>query len=331
MLWLNDVADYLVPDWYIDMMESFYRWEYQVNASELTDHVEKYREGILQGQKVLVVSHSQGNFYINQARQILASQQPSVPMESFGIFGVATPANNIGGNNAPYLTNHRDVILLVPGSLPSNWTLRHTNDGRVADDRERAAAHGFNETYLSPAYNIRPELIAGIKQRLSGLQDPPEVVGSGPVTVTMTWNLGSNDVDLHVFEPDQTHVYYEYKSGISGYLDVDNVDGFGPEHYYTDCNQLQVGQYSVGVNYYDDHDDEDEDDSKPARPVTATVTISVPGATRTFTITLSDDIQSAGNPNPLILAVVTVERISDPNNPNQDGKLKYKIDQVFNG
>ncbi len=65
--------------------------------------------------------------------------------------------------------------------------------------------------------------------------------------------------------------------------------------------------------------------------MTATVTISVPGATRTFTITLSDDIQSAGNPNPLILAVVTVERISDPNNPNQDGKLKYKIDQVFNG
>lgn len=318
LLWLNNVG--VVPDWFNDLMQSLYMKAYQINASELTIHVEKYREAILQGQKVLVVSHSQGNFYVNEARQLLVSGQPKVPMESFGIFAVASPANIVGdGSRASYLTNHRDVILLVPGALPSNWTLHHVSDGKVADDIGRVAAHSFIETYLSPAYDIRPEVIKGIKQELSLLQEPPQVVKSGPVTVTLTWNLGNgDDVDLHVFEPNSTHVYYQSTTGTSGYLDVDNTQGFGPEHYYTDCNQLQVGEYIVALNYYgDDH---------PSRAVTAEVTISVPGSTRTFTTTLGNAIGTAGNSNPPSkIAKVVIEKISDPAHPNQNGKLKYQI------
>ncbi|MDM8561652.1 hypothetical protein [Candidatus Parabeggiatoa sp. HSG14] len=309
--------------WYIELAQRVYNWKYKINAPELTAHVEKYREAIFQGQKVLVVSHSEGNFYANLARQILMIQKPVVPMEGFGLFGVATPANNVGGKKTPYLTNHLDIITSVPGSLPSNWTLRRADNGRVIDFMGSVPAHDFKETYLSPHYNIRSEMINGIKQELSKLKEPPQLVKTGSLTVTMTWNLDHSDVDLHVVEPDNTHVFYSSKTGHSGYLDVDNTRGFGPEHYYSDCNKLQVGKYFVGVNYYDDQ--KDENNSKPARQVIATVTISTPGSTRTFSIKIDDDIQTVGNSNPRKLAKVIIERISDPANPSRDEKLKYHI------
>ena len=319
--WLYGIG--IVPDWFNVIQQKILNAEYQFNASELTAHVEKYREAILQGKKVLVVAHSQGNFYVNQAKQILSSQQPSVPMGSFGIFGVATPANNVGGANSPYLTNHRDIILLIPGSLSSNWDLKYAVDGSLAEDHGRVLAHNFVNTYMSLDFDILPAIIEGVQLKLGALQDPPFVVGSGPVTALMTWNLGSSDVDLHIYEPDGEHVYYRNLQGTSGFLDVDNVTGFGPEHYVTDCNQLQVGEYIFGVNYYDDH--ADDGDRRPARPVTAAVTLTVPTATRTFTLTLNDDIQNAGNNAPTIVGKVIVEKIVDPVNPLRDGKLIYTI------
>ncbi|RKZ53916.1 MAG: hypothetical protein DRR16_16945 [Candidatus Parabeggiatoa sp. nov. 3] len=300
--------------WYVELARRVYNWQYQIKAPELIDHVEKYREAILQGQKVLVVSHSQGNFYTNLARQLLRFQKPAIQMSSFGLFGIATPTDNIGGQKTPsYLTNHLDIITSVPSSLPSNWTLRHADNGGIVNQIGSIPANNLANTYLSPHYDSRPEIVKGISRALSKLQAPPQVVKSGTMTVTMTWDQGNqNDIDLHVSEPDNTHVYFGSKTGHSGYLDVDNTNGFGPEHYYSDCKKLQVGEYVVGVNYFSDH-------AKPPREVTTTVTISTPGSTRTF-ITKLDTIGASQQ-----LAKVVIERISDPSNPNRDGRLKYQI------
>ncbi|MBI5299038.1 MAG: hypothetical protein HY877_01910 [Deltaproteobacteria bacterium] len=325
-LWLYQMGN--IPGWFQNLQDKLFQAEYEVAASELSTHIEKYREAILQGQKVMVVSHSQGNFYANEAQQILADAQPSIPMTSFGIFGVATPTNNVGGirgDGAPYLTNHRDIItvLRLLGALPHNHTLKKTLDNSVANDLDRYKAHGFINTYLSSDFDIAPALVVDIQRQLAKLQDPPQIVGSGPITVTVTWNLDNADVDLHLFEPDQTHVYYKNLKGVSGFLDLDNKQGFGPEHYYTDCNQLQVGEYTIALNYYEDHNDNEE--QLPARPVTANVTITVPNGTRTFTQILTDDIQTAGNDNPVKIATVTVNQIVAPDNPGLNGKLKYRI------
>src|SRR5207245_6943601 len=91
-------------------------------------------------------------------------------MQSFGTFGVATPANNVGGDTRPYYTNHRDIIQIVPASLPYNWTLRRA-DGSVADDVSRIEAHLF-DTYMSSSYDLRASLLLGIKQQLSALESP---------------------------------------------------------------------------------------------------------------------------------------------------------------
>ncbi|NLE03647.1 MAG: hypothetical protein GX638_02445, partial [Crenarchaeota archaeon] len=57
------------------------------------------------------------------------------------------------------------------------------------------------------------------------------------LTVTLTWDQGNSDVDLHVLEPDPSgrHIFYNNKGASydnSPYLDLDNTHGYGPEHYY---------------------------------------------------------------------------------------------------
>jgi len=73
-------------------------------------------------------------------------------------------------------------------------------------------------------------------------------MGSGPITITLTWDY-QPDMDLHVLEPDGTHVYWAHKTGISGHLDVDDTSSYGPEHYYTNCN-LKTGNYTVYLYFY---------------------------------------------------------------------------------
>jgi uncharacterized protein YfaP (DUF2135 family) len=65
----------------------------------------------------------------------------------------------------------------------------------------------------------------------------------------LTWG-SEPDVDLHVFEPGGSHVYYADRQGNNGFLDRDDVTAFGPEHYYASCSTLRAGTYRVGVNYY---------------------------------------------------------------------------------
>ena len=43
-------------------------------------------------------------------------------------------------------------------------------------------------------------------------------------------------------------MYYGAKTGLNGFLDQDNQYGFGPEHYYTNCN-LSTGNYIVQVGF----------------------------------------------------------------------------------
>ncbi|HOY46632.1 MAG TPA: hypothetical protein PKU95_03300 [Candidatus Dojkabacteria bacterium] len=75
--------------------------------------------------------------------------------------------------------------------------------------------------------------------------------------ITMTWDAGQSDIDLHVTDPIGNHIYYQNKSSNVGSLDFDNTSGYGPEHYTISSeagNQMPVGDYRVQVHYYADHD-----------------------------------------------------------------------------
>jgi hypothetical protein len=133
----------LSPEWFSKWLDEYLSKRSLDVATETASHANFYLNDILHGKKVVVVSHSQGNFYVNEAKQLLARQLRDGKMSSFARFGVAVPADNIGGGSGPYLTNHRDFIQKVPRSLPPNWKLHHS-DKTVADDLGPIQAHLFN-------------------------------------------------------------------------------------------------------------------------------------------------------------------------------------------
>lgn len=168
--WINRLD--LAPAWFVSWYQAELERRTFTYAPELDQHVESYRKAIQSGQLVLVVSHSQGNFYVNEAKPLLAQRLSAEQMKRFAIFGVATPASSVGGAAAPYLTNHRDFISLVAGALPANFTLKRAT-GVSADDVGRISAHYFDDTYMSDNFNVKPVLLQGIRAELDKFETAP--------------------------------------------------------------------------------------------------------------------------------------------------------------
>ena len=110
------------------------------------------------------------------------------------------------------------------------------------------------------------------------------------LTFTLTWGQSNCDIDLHVLEPtinneEGRHIYYSNKgSTYDGYpyLDIDNTQGYGPEHYYAtedmtlpnyqgSGNSL-YGTYKFRVHYYDDKED-NQLEGIPTKPISWTVQV----------------------------------------------------------
>ncbi|QCX01639.1 hypothetical protein FGM00_16535 [Aggregatimonas sangjinii] len=78
------------------------------------------------------------------------------------------------------------------------------------------------------------------------------ISGYGEVKVTLTWDTTS-DIDLWVTEPDGNLIFFnEPQSASGGFLDFDDVDGFGPENIFWTENP-PLGEYLVQVHYYGDN------------------------------------------------------------------------------
>ena len=72
----------------------------------------------------------------------------------------------------------------------------------------------------------------------------------GDPQFTLIWDSRA-DVDLHVLEPGGSHIYWENRNGEKGAeLDVDDVDGFGPENIYWVQGKGPPGEYKWYVLYY---------------------------------------------------------------------------------
>lgn len=105
------------------------------------------------------------------------------------------------------------------------------------------------------------------------------------IWIQLTWDTDDTDVDLHVWDPSYNHTYYFQKTeaygGIPGAeLDVDDIDGYGPEHFT--MQTARAGDYVVKVRYYSAHG--------VTANTTATVRISIAGgAYRIFTHTFTPD------------------------------------------
>jgi hypothetical protein len=72
----------------------------------------------------------------------------------------------------------------------------------------------------------------------------------GDPQFTLIWDSRA-DIDLHVLEPGGSHIYWEERNGArGGELDVDDVDGFGPENVNWVQGKGPPGVYHWYVHYY---------------------------------------------------------------------------------
>ena len=295
--WISGLS--MAPDWFREKaleLASHNDLAMAVRDSDLRRHIQRYKTVLMEGGRVLVVGHSQGNLYANAAHTNLAHDPDNLPMNAFGLLAVATPSGRVaGGGSHVTLTNDlviNSVRLFYPDTLDGNVT-----NGNEDGDWKH---HSFIDAYLDGDQS-GPLVVNSALSAANGLAWPTPMVGTGPITVTLTWG-GEPDIDLHVYEPDGSHVYYASPRGTSGYLDYDDVTAFGPEHYYVvSCNDLAAGTYRVGVNYY-----------RGSAPETASVMIQAGDVIRDYTINLPQEEGRGGNSNPD--PVANIEVVGDPEN-----------------
>jgi hypothetical protein len=137
--------------------------------ADLPLHIEKYRGYLRSGSRVLLVSHSQGNLYANQAwSSLFGGGRNSVFVQSLGNVQVATPASVISSSQIlrfgqqlgtwqtfpddDVIANVRDFAGALPANLPA--------EGKIGDP---ALGHNFVNAYMRAGSTSFARIVADMK------------------------------------------------------------------------------------------------------------------------------------------------------------------------
>ena len=76
-------------------------------------------------------------------------------------------------------------------------------------------------------------------------------LGTGDVQVTLRWD-NDTDLDLWVTDPLGELISYQNPTAASGgILDVDDVNGYGPENIFWPVNGAPAGDYTIQIDYFE--------------------------------------------------------------------------------
>jgi hypothetical protein len=259
----------------------------------LKEHVTTYKTKIAEGKKVLLVAHSQGNLFGNQAYSLLNSRE----QQSFGMVSVANVDSNVLGADFPYTTLDSDKVILAliaaQIALPSKPMAPNTEN--QANESAGSLGHFFIRSYMADGSNSEDKITQQVIRALDTLATPSQIVESGVITVSLTWG-SEPDVDLHVYEPNGMQVFWDNLQGYSGALDRDDRTGHGPEHYNVpSCETLERGVYHVALDYF-----------KGDEPEVATIQIEAGLLVRTFEIPMPSEYYGSSN-SPELIANIWVK------------------------
>jgi hypothetical protein len=151
------------------------------DSDEVDANVRLYRAELALTNKVILVAHSNGNVYADEAYGRLTPAERT----SVGVVAVATLLGSVPGNG-PYVTLVEDTFVRgFPGHLPANTT----NTGGFCPDF--IGCHAFVEFYLD-GEESGPKIVQAVGDTISRLVRPPGGVFVG---------LDLNETD---FEPGDT-------------------------------------------------------------------------------------------------------------------------------
>jgi hypothetical protein len=297
---------------------------------ELGDFTTRIQEQVRRGNRVLLVGYSEGTIFSNLIFRYLKQTAPDIA-RSVGTLDIAAMVSKLEDtdlHSAAYVTLDNDAVANLVrkvkfDTLPANasnstdynrkygldnyteWSLPFTEIRQRLIFNSNFETHSLLKAYFTvePNDNIKignfseSTILVKAVNKVLELETPISELGIGPFTATLSWGK-NQDVDLHITEPTGKHVYYSNKIGNAGYLDRDDTDGYGPEHYYTDCNNVEEGIYTIGVNYYNG-----------SFPETATVQINYGSTVKSVdNINLQSPRGSSGNNSPEVIIRVRVQK-----------------------
>lgn len=234
----------------------------------------------MEGKKVVLVAHAEGTQYANAVYNGLTSAEK----QSTSLVYVAPVVHALADPNSTYISNPADLTLINLQAQAARGQIQAPLPANAANVTFNPDFDGLNHDfrrYVRAYQSLIIQMITNAKARLT---QPNRTLGSGLITASLTWDA-QPDLDLHVFEPNY-HVLYSNRTGNNGFLDLDDTNGYGPEHYYTGCT-LQTGDYTFKVNYY-----------TGSAPTTATLTVSAGTQYFSKQFVIQTAIGSAGDANP---------------------------------
>ncbi len=151
-----------------DLADSAYQKYFENETVTDYDLIEMIKSAAIKvnTQKLLLVAHSQGNFYANSFYDSVADKAGGIPAQSLGIFAVATPASRIAGNGS-WLTSDTDKVIAGLVSDVPGRKIMPPNTHIVLGPDDSTLGHDFSSIYLK--YR-GPEIVSAIRSSLQKLK-----------------------------------------------------------------------------------------------------------------------------------------------------------------
>ena len=248
------------------------------NFSDLHTQIESYKTDLRAGHSIIVVAHSQGNFFTNKVYETLSPCQ----QKYFKMIGVASPSFVISGGG-PRISFDNDPVPMIsfaPTTMGNPNRNRFKNGYGVVVDLPTFEYHGFAYYMGGNAHvrdlgidktvstNVARVAIEGsVLSAIDNLMTIPEITPkSGIVNVQLTWGDSQVDMDLKVDMP---------------FGEEDITDCKAVEHFYVESeDDIETGTYPVYI-----HNTRAPDES--LLPQNIYLAIDTPGEAITFDFSVS--------------------------------------------
>lgn len=184
-------SDYLVDRAISDVLDVHFDDPQSQESKDLADHVTKYRTALLAGKRVVIIAHSQGNLFANEAYIRLQAEFSATVLNRVHIVSVATPASIVqpGISPNPHTTLVDDFIHRVPLALDANVPLIDADESCGSE----FDCHAFSQSYMT-AILPRARILNKIKQALAPTaRGDSFVVDRGQLLLVPVEQLTGND------------------------------------------------------------------------------------------------------------------------------------------
>lgn len=174
---------------------------------------------------------------------------------AFGTSGALAPlalwtcGNYLAGLSADIMENELDIHNGFTAYMTYHGATSTIGSCTSGIDLWAECASGAASTAFSLLANHVEEIEENRKDDVQ-LIDAALEYGYGDVQITLKWD-NIADLDLHVIDPNGEEIYWDNQySSSNGVLDVDDIDGEGPENIYWPEHEAPSGNYEVYVRMF---------------------------------------------------------------------------------